>query len=114
MSELYIARTPKRLGLHLEMEGTAQNPNLMFFLPKMEKGQLDQFVRSELAKQGVTKESVVNKIIEEAEEQYEMRIKIAEAKAETKRLMEIRANGGSIMQVGYRKWKQVFYPARKT
>lgn len=111
MPELYIARAPKRLGLHLEMEGTAQNPNLMFFLPKMEKGQLDQFVRSELAKQGVTKESVINKIIEKAEEEYEKRIKIAEVKAEVKRLMEIRANGGKLMSVGFRKWKQAFYPA---
>lgn len=68
-------------------------------------------MRSELAKQGVTKESVINKIVDEAEKQYEMRIKIAEAKAEVKRLMGIKAGGGKLMQVGYRKWKQAFYPA---
>ena len=113
MSELYIVRSPKRAGLYLEMEGTPQNPNLMFFLPKMERSQLDQFVRSELAKQGVTQESVINKIIDKAEEEYEKRVKMKEAKAEVKRLMEIRARGGKLMQRGYRKWVEVSYAPLK-
>src|SRR3990167_2367064 len=109
MAELYIVRAPKRVGLHLEMEGTPQNPNLLFFLPKMDRSQLDQFVRKELEKQGVTKESDINSIIDKAEEERERRIKIDEVNAEFKRLMEIRRNGGKLMQVGYRKWKQAFY-----
>ena len=109
MAELYIVRAPKRIGLHLEMEGTVQNPNLLFFLPKMDRSQLDQFVRKELEKQGVTKERDINSIIDKAEEQYERRLKINEVNTEFNRLMEIRRNGGKIMQTGYRKWKQVFY-----
>ena len=113
MTELFVVRAPKRVGLLLEMAGTAQKPNLIFFLPKMSPGQLDQKVRDELAKQGVTKESDINSIIGKAEVQYETRLKINEVNTEFKRLMEIRRNGGKIMQRGYRKWVQVFHPAVK-
>ena len=113
MADLYVVRRPKRVGLFLETEGTGKNPHLMFFLPGMSRGQLDQKAREELAKQGITKEADVNKIMETAEKRYETRLKIDEVNAEFNRLMEIRRNGGKIMQMGHRKWKQVFHPAIK-
>jgi len=116
VAELYVVRRPKRVGLFLETEGTDKNPNLMFFLPGMSRGQLDQKAREELAKQGITKEADVNKIMETAEKRYETRLKIDEVNAEFNRLMEIRRNGGKIMQIGHRKWKQAFFRpiAKKT
>ncbi len=115
MPEIWIARRPRRKALYLEMEGTKAKPNLMFFLPENQKSQmsqfqLDQFVRSELEKQGITKEAEVNALIDKAEKSYESRRKVEEATAELKRLMTIKQGGGKLMQCGFRKWKQVFYP----
>jgi len=100
------------------MGGTKRNPTLMFFLPQTSRqqispGHLDEMVRSQLAKQGITQESAVNTIVEKAEAEYEERIKMLEAHQEAKRLMGLRAAGAKLMQVGYRKWRQVFYPATK-
>lgn len=113
MSQLWIARRTQRKGFYLPMRGTKDNPSLMFFLPKMDSGHLDEFVRSELGKQGVTKETEVTAIVEKAETDYEHRRKVEEAEAELKRLMELKRNGATLMQVGFRKWKEVFYPATK-
>jgi hypothetical protein len=115
MPEIWIARRPQRKALYLEMEGTKKKPNLMFFLPENQKNQmsqlqLDQLVRSELEKQGITKEVEVNALIDKAEKNYESRRKVEEAQTELKRLMAIKLGGGKLMQVGFRKWKQVFYP----
>ena len=114
MSRLYVARRNQRQGFYLPMEGTEKNPSLLFFLPgkngrQVDAGQLDELIRSQLEKVGITKESDVQAIVKKAEEDYELRIKVEEAKKELRRLMKIRAEGGKLMQVGNRKWKQAFY-----
>jgi len=110
MSRLLIARRPQRKGLLVGMGGTKASPNLLFPLYGIERGELDELIRAILAKGGVTEESEIQAIIEKAEQAAEVRIKVSEAKAEVRRLMRIRAAGGKLMQVGFRKWKQVFYP----
>jgi hypothetical protein len=111
MTEIYVAKQDKRQALYLPMGGTKENPSLMFFLPEMVKSQLDEYVRKELSEQGITDEPTIKKILDEAEKQYELRVKIKETQKELKRLREIKAKGGRLMQVGFRKWKQVFYPS---
>ena len=113
MTKIWVARRNQRKGLYLPMQGTKENPGLMFLLPKMGEGQLDEFVRKELEKQGVTSEAEVHRLVEQAEKDYEKRLKVEEATKEVRRLMAIKEAGGKIMQVGFRKWKQVFYPARR-
>ncbi len=111
MPELYVARRKVRKGVFLTGVG---NQNLMFVMPeKMSKSELDGLVRATLAKQGITKEAEINSIIEKGEEAYIQKVKVQEAMAELKRLREIRASGGKLMQVGNKRWKQVFYPAVK-
>ena len=114
MPNLFVARRVQRKGLLLKMDGTPQNPSLMFVLNrKLGRGELDELVRAQLATQGITKDSAVETIIEKAEEAYERRVKTQETIKELKRLMAIRASGGKLMQVGFRKWKQVFHSATK-
>ena len=115
MSELLVARRKQRQGLYIPMDGTGENPGLIFFLPEgggqqVSKGQLDQLIRSQLEKVGITKESDVQGVVQKAEEDYEYRIKVEEAKKELRRLMKIKAEGGKLMSVGRGKWKQAFYP----
>ncbi len=109
MPKLYVARRTNRLGLYLPMAGTRQNPNLMFFLPKTSGNQLEDLVRSQLSKQGITDEAAVNKVVEQAEQEYEQRLKVQEAEREVRRLMTLRAQGAKLIQVGFRKWKQAFF-----
>ena len=111
MSILYIARRPQRRGLLLSMGGSKANPSLLFPLDGVERGELDELIRAILAKGGVTAEAEIQAIVEKAERDSEIRIKVAEAKAEVRRLMKIRAAGGRLIQMGFRKWKQAFYPA---
>ena len=111
MSRLYVARRPKRRGLLLGMKGSRASPSLLFPLDGVDRGELDELIRAILAKGGVTKEPEVQAIIERAEQDSEIRIKVAEAKAEVRRLMRLRAMGAKLMQVGFRRWKQVCYPA---
>lgn len=113
MPRLYVARRLQRGALLLPMGATHQNPSLLFMLPTMSTQQLDEMIRKQLEKQGVTKENEIQNVVEEAEKQYEHRVKVVEAQREVRRLMKIRAVGGSLMQVGWRRWKQVFYPAIK-
>ena len=115
---LYIVRRAQRGAFYLPMGGTRENPSLMFFLPQpkgkqLGAGHLDELVRCQLARQGISKEADVNALVNKAEAEYEERIKMAEAHQEAKRLMALRAAGAKLMQFGYRKWKQVFYPATK-
>ncbi len=111
MPNLYVARRAKRKGLHLQMQGTRENPNLMFVLPKRnDRSELDNLVRGILAKQGITEESEVQSLIQQAEMQSEERIKVNEAIRELKRLMALKAQGAKLMQVGNKKWKEAFYP----
>ena len=113
MSRLFVARRPKRRGLLLPMLGTKANPSLLFPLDGVDRGELDELIRAILAKQGITNETEIQAIIEKAEQDSEVRIKVAEAKAELRRLMGLRARGFRLMQVGFRKWKEIFYPSVK-
>ena len=110
MANIFVARRVQRKGLYLPMGGTKDEPSLVFVLDrKLVRSELDELVRAQLASQGITDESAIQSLVDRAEKDYEDSIKVAEAKREVKRLMAIRANGGKLMQVGYRKWKQVFY-----
>ena len=111
MARLYIARREQRQGFYLPMEGTKENPSLMFFLPErngkqIDPGQLDELIRAQLEKVGITKESDVQAIVAKAEEDYEFRIKVEEAKKEVRRLMILRAEGKRLMSVGNKKWRE--------
>ncbi len=111
MPRLYVVQRVERKALYLPMGGTVEKPGLLFWLPKADPGHVEDLIRAQLARQGITNESEVHAIIERAEKEYEMRIKVAQAKKEARRLMGIRAAGGKLMSVGFRKWKQVFHPA---
>jgi len=59
----------------------------------------------------VTNEAEIQAVVERAEMDSEIRLKVYQARQEVRRLMAIRATGGKLMQMGFRKWKQAFYPA---
>ena len=111
MGRLYIARRPKRRGLLIPRLGNRAKPNLLFPLDGVDKSELDELIRAILAKQGVTSEVEIQAIVERAEKDSEVRIKVNEAKAELRRLMGIRAKGFKLIQIGFRKWRECFYPA---
>ncbi len=111
MGQLIIERPKRRKALYIRTEATRDKPALIFPLMGVDRSQLDELVRAILAKGGVTEESEVQQVIDKAEQDYEVRLKVSEAKAEIKRLMKIKAEGGKLMQVGFRKWQQAFYPA---
>ena len=112
MGSLSFQRNPNRLGLYIPMGQTKESPSLVIPFYKMERSELDDIVRLELAKQGITDESTVQAICDEAEEQYEQRRKVAEAQVELRRLMELKRQGAKLMLMGDGKWKEVFYPRR--
>ena len=109
MSNLYVARRPQRRGLLLPQEMNKANPSMIFPLDHTEKSELDELIRAQLEKVGVTNESDVQAVVNKAEADSEARIKLQEVRQELRRLMKIREDGGKLMQVGYRKWKQAFY-----
>ena len=114
MPDLYVARRAPRKGLYLQ----TKKGNLMFFLPRnrreqLSKSELDELIRANLAKIGITNEAELQAVIEKAETDYETKIKVAEAAKEVRRLMALRAQGAKLMSVGFRKWKEVSYPAPK-
>ena len=114
MPKIYIARKANRIGYYLPMSGRPDNPSLTFPLTKhLENSELDELVRAQLEKQGVSSESAVQKIADEAEAQYEFRVKVQETRKEIRRLMDLKREGKKLMQVGFRKWKEAYYPARK-
>lgn len=109
MSNLYVARRAGRQGLLVPQMGNRANPSLIFPLDHTDRSELDELIRAQLSKVGVTKESEVQAVIDKAETDSEARIKLEETRKELRRLMQIREDGGKLMQVGYRKWKQAFY-----
>lgn len=113
MPNLYVARRPKRRGLLLPMLGNRASPSLLFPLDKIDRSELDDLVRAILAKQGVTKETEIQAIVDKAEQDSEVRIKIHEARQEVRRLMAEKKKGNSLISVGFRKWRVAFYPAVK-
>ena len=118
MSKIYIARRKQRAGLLLPMAGTPANPSLIFNLPEkgvekerqIDSSYLDELIRIQLGKVGITKESDVQAVVEKAEQDYEYRVKLEEIKKELRRLMDLRAEGKKLMQRGFRRWKEVYYP----
>jgi len=114
MSRLFVARRPQRKGLYLPQEQVSSNPSLLFPLTKStDPSQLDELIRAELEKVGITKESEVQAVLDKAEADYEFRMKVQDARKEIRRLMALRAEGHKLMQVGNKKWKQVYYPATR-
>ncbi len=112
MGNLFIARRPQRKGLFLPMLGNRANPSLVFPLESVDRSELDELIRAILAKGGVTEESEVQAIVEKAEQDSEIRLKIIEARKEVRRLMKERAKGNSLVQVGFRKWLPAWFPGR--
>lgn len=110
MPRLYVARRPKRTALYLPMGQVSQNPSLLFpLLHKTDPSELDELIRIELEKVGITKESDVQAVVAKAEEDAESRIKVEEARKEIRRLMELKAEGYSLMSCGEKKWKPIKY-----
>ena len=110
---IYVARRKTRKGLYLPMEASSQNPSLLFPLTKsLDRSELDELIRNELEKVGVTKESDVQAIIDKAETDYEERVKLDEARKELRRLMKLRAEGKSLIQIGNKKWKEASFRPR--
>lgn len=91
----------------MSMGATRGNPSLIFPLAQTDNSELDELVKATLEKQGRLGE--VNKLMEQAELDYENRIKVAEARQELRRLMGMRGEGMKLMQRGFRKWQQVSY-----
>ena len=113
MSKLVVARRKNRRGLTIPLQGTRANPTLLFPLDSVESNELDELIRAILAKQGVTEEAEIQAIVEKAEQSFEVKQRIYEARKEVRRLLAIRWAGGSLMQMGFRKWKVGFYPTVK-
>jgi hypothetical protein len=111
--QIYVAKK-KRKALYLPMGGTKDNPSLMFFTPGASKGQVDEMVRKQLEKQGITNPSKINLILNQAEVDYEKRRKIIEAQTELKRLMELKRLGVKLMQRGFRKWVPASFRPKST
>lgn len=97
----------------IPMKGNKDNPNLVFPLDPIDPSELDELIRAILAKQGVTDEKEIQAVIEKAEQDSEIRVKVNEARAELRRLMDLKKSGAKLMQRGFRKWVPVHYPALK-
>ena len=113
MGKLLIVRRVKRRGLLISQGMSKNNPGFLFPLDGVDKSELDELVRAILAKGGITKESEVQAVVEKAEQDAEVRLQVAEANAEVRRLMSLRAQGLKLMSIGFRKWVEVFHPAIK-
>ena len=104
MGNLYIARRPARRGLYLPMGMNKNNPSMIFPLDNADRSELDELIRAQLAKLGISKESEVQAVIDKAETDSEERIKLGEARKELRRLMALREQGYKLMSTGFRKW----------
>lgn len=82
MGSLYVARDPNRGAVMLPLGGTTDKPNVIIPLTtKMDRSELDFLVRGVCAKQGLT-DKQTDIMLDEAEKQYEYRMKVKEASAE--------------------------------
>ena len=113
MSRLLVARRKGRRGLVIPRLGSQVAPSLIFPLDGVDRGELDELIRAILAKQGVTNEAEIQAIVDRAEADSEVRKKVYEAKKEVRRLMALRAAGAKLMQRGFRKWEETWFPAVK-
>ena len=108
--KLYVARRKNRIGLSIPNLQTSQSPHLLFPLTKStDPSELDELIRAELEKLGISNESEVQAVVEKAEADFEYRVKVQEVRKEVRRLMKLKEEGAKLMRVGS-KWKQVFYP----
>ena len=108
MGNLTFQQDPDRLGLYVPLGKGKKSLVVPFY--KIERSELDEIVRAGLSEEGITDEATVQAVCDEAERQYEQRRKEAEASKELRRLMEIKKQGGKLMSVGNKKWRQAFYP----
>ena len=74
----------------LPLGGTREKPNILIPLYKLERSELDNLIRAECAKHGLS-EKDAQLMADAAEEQYEYRIKVKEASRELH--MRIREQG---------------------
>jgi len=86
-ADLWVARKKERKGIILPLGGTRERPTTLIPLYKMGKQELLDTIDGLLEKRGIPKEQRPA-IIEEAEKQYEQRIKNYEAHLEIKRRLE--------------------------
>ena len=78
------------------MEGNRSNPSILFPLDGVDNSELDDLVRAILFKQGVTDESEIQAVIEKAEKDSEIRLKVYKARKEIRRLMLLKSQGAKI------------------
>ncbi len=81
MSVIYVARDPNRGAFMLPGEGTPEHPMTLIPLYKLDRSALDEMVKAECQKQGLS-EHDAEVLADAAEEQYEYRMKVKEAAAE--------------------------------
>ena len=114
MTKIWIARRKEREALLLPTLGTRKKPWIIIPLnDKLERSELDELVRGQLEKQGVSSESAVHNMVEKAEQRYEQRIKTKESSERLNQYLEWRKQGLKLMQVAFRKWAPVFYRPKK-
>lgn len=113
MSLLKIEWRPKRKALLIAGDMNKSNPGLLFPLQSIEPGELDELIRAILTKQGITDEATIHAIIEKAEKDAEVRLKVSQARAKIRKIMAERAKGNKIMMNGHHNWQPVWYPALK-
>lgn len=113
MSKLQIFRRPQRTALLISQGMTRESPGLLFPLQGIEPGELDELIRAILAKQGITDEATIQAIIEKAEQDSEMRLKVAEARAKVRKIMSVKKRGVSVMQRGHHNWVPAFFMGKR-
>lgn len=82
MSKIWIARRAKRRALFLPLGQTRDNPSTIIPLHKTDRSELDELVRGLLEKRGVTNETQINETVEDAELDFENRVRVAEVSKE--------------------------------
>lgn len=113
MSLLKIEWRPQRKALLIAGSMSRANPGLLFPLYGIKPGELDELIRAILAKQGITDEHTIHAIIEKAEKDSEVRLKVSEARAKIRRLMAEKRKGNKLMQNGHQNWVPTWFPALK-
>jgi len=111
MPKLYVAMRPERKALFLPMGRDSKSPSLIFPLIKnlRDPSELEEHVRKQLAKLGITKEADIQALMDKEAENYEARIKLAEARKLLRKYMDIKKKSGKLMQTGHKKWSEVSY-----
>jgi hypothetical protein len=113
MSLLKIEWRPQRKALLIAGDMNKANPGLLFPLHGIAPGELDELIRAILAKRGITDEHTIHAIIEKAEKDAEVRLKVSQARAKIRKIMAEKRKGNKIMMNGHQNWVPVFFPALK-